>query len=559
MKSFAEKHGNILATTIGLAILSLVYFRLMPTLPSVMQDELVYMVQSRHTDPEDARFPNYLFSWVYSSSVFFGVDFYNYVKLLNFAFLAGFGAVVYLLTKKTFSLWLSIVVSTASVIGPASLYGSVFMPEAMYMFFAALSFMLALKVPVSSLQGSWKLLLLAGGALGLTALVKPHALFLAVGFALFFIFSTEWRSLSTLKRTVNAGVFLASTLLMKLVGGFLLAGPSGLTLFGGYGSIASLLQRFTGLLSRGQAPIQGTQQLELEPAMSMSFVELATQQFALHLVAIGFLLAPAWFVFFTTKFSVKSGVAELALLTLAVMMIASSIFGAYVTFGGDDHTDRVLLRYYEFLIPLVYLGAFQILKQKRPSGIAKFSAFGFFVTSSIVIAANGMRSLDFKITDSAYLLGIFDNIDQLWLYSGALILAFLFMLGGPVKLAEYTAATVSVAIALTGYSAQQNQLDINSTLIGSDYAGQYVRDQLPDVPGEEIFVVGSSKTLVEASIFWMDRPGVTFELYSPGSQLPESEIPEGKSVVVQVLDVQLDRSFSPDVVQQDWQITFLSR
>jgi hypothetical protein len=38
-----------------------------------------------------------------------------------------------------------------------------------------------------------------------------------------------------------------------------------------------------------------------------------------------------------------------------------------------------------------------------------------------------------------------------------------------------------------------------------------VRDELPNVPGEEIYVVGSDKQLVEASIFWMDRLGVEFE------------------------------------------------
>jgi hypothetical protein len=67
MDALIEKHPNKIAAAIGLVVLGFVYWRLMPTLPTVMQDELVYMVQSRHTDPADARFPNYLFSWVSSS------------------------------------------------------------------------------------------------------------------------------------------------------------------------------------------------------------------------------------------------------------------------------------------------------------------------------------------------------------------------------------------------------------------------------------------------------------------------------------------------------------
>ena len=557
MNVIIEKHANKIAALIGLVVLGLIYWRLMPTLPSVMQDELVYMVQSRHTDPTDARFPNYLFSWLYSSSLFFGTDFYNFVKLLNFVFLAGLGVIVYLLAKKIFGEWLSTAVAVASVAGPASLYGSVFMPEAMYMFFASLSFFLVLRVPISGLRGAWKFLLVAGFSMGLTALVKPHALFLAVAFALFLLVSSDWRVIGLRIRIANTGTFLTTTLLVKLLGGLLLAGPNGLTLFGGYGTLSGLFGRLLRLITQGSTATSESEFIENGNVAALSLVELTIQQFGLHSMAVGFLLAPALYVFFASKFAVSSSVAELALITLGVMMVVISIFGAYVTVGGDDHTDRILLRYYEFLVPIVYVGAYEVLRQKHPKGTIKFIVFGILLTSFIIIAANGMQAIDLKIADSSYLLGVFGNFDQLWFFSAAVIVAFLFILAGPAKLYQYTAATVSIATLLTGYSVQQNQLDINSTLIGSDIAGQYVRDNLPNVPGSEILVVGSSKTLVEASIFWMDRPGVTFQLYEAGSQLPYSEIPEGKSIVVQMLGVKLVEDDAPSVEGEDWQISIL--
>ena len=558
MDFMIRKHANKIAALIGLVVLGLVYWRLMPTLPSVMQDELVYMVQSRHTDPADASFPNYLFSWLYSSSLFFGTDFYNFVKLLNFFFLAGFGVIIYLLGRKTFGVWLSTAVATASVAGPSSLYGSVFMPEAMYMFFASLSFFLILKVPIAGLKDMWKFIVLAGFSMGLTTLVKPHALFIATAFALFFLFSSGWRAQMPATRLAISGAFMAITIGVKLLGGFLLAGRNGLTLFGGYGSIAGIFQSFIEVITQDVSANTAVEASSAEIKISAGFLELMVQQFGLHSLAIGFLLAPAWYIFFGTKFLVRSPVAELALMTLGVMIVLISAFGAYVTVTGDDHSDRVLLRYYEFLIPIVYLGALNVLNQKRPEGAIKFIFFGIFTTSAIVVAANGMSQLDLKIADSTYLLGIFGNLDQLWLFSVALIVIFLFILGGPVKLSEYVASTVSLATILAGYSAHQNQLEINSTLIGSDIAGQYVRDQLEEVPGEEIWVVGSSKTLVEASIFWMDRPGVTFQLYEEGSLLPDSEIPSGKSVIVQILGVYLYEDDQPYITGENWQITLRS-
>ena len=558
MDTLIEKHPNKIAAAIGLLVLGFVYWRLMPTLPTVMQDELVYMVQSRHTEPSDARFPNYLFSWVYSSTLWLGTEFYNYVKFLNFIFLAGFGTIIYLLSRGMFGLWISIAVALAAVAGPASLYGSIFMPEAMYIFFAGLSFYLVLKVPAAPIKSSWKLVFAAGFSMAITSLVKPHALFLTVGFALFFLFASKWRTEKFTDRLHSAAVFLGTTISVKLLGGLILAGPNGITLFGGYGSIDSLFQRFVSLIGFSEtgnsSEYSGNESMGAQP--SASFLELTVQQFGLHFLAIGFLLAPAWYVFFSTKFSVKSSMAELALLSLGTMMIVISAFGAYVTTTGDDHADRVLLRYYEFLIPIVYLGAYQVLKQKHPEGILKYLFFGVFLLSTVLISANGIAGTEPKLSDSSFLLGIFDNLDMRWLYSSALIASFLFILGSPAKLAQYTATTVSLAVIFAGFSAQQNQLDINSQPIGSDFAGQYVRDELPDVAGEGIYVVGSDKQLVEASIFWMDRPGIEFEIYSSGSILPDSEIPAGKSVIVQILGVRLEEVKKDDKIGADYIISF---
>ena len=557
MDAVIEKHPNKIAAVIGLVVLGFVYWRLMPTLPTVMQDELVYMVQSRHTDPADSRFPNYLFSWVYSSTLWFGTEFYNYVKFLNFVFLAGFGTIIYLLSRHMFGLWISLAVALAAVAGPASLYGSIFMPEAMYIFFAGLSFYLVLKVPASPIKSSWPWLLAAALSLSITSLVKPHALFLTVGFLLFFLLSSKWRVETFTNRIITAVIFLGTIISGKLLGGFLLAGPNGVTLFGGYGNLESLIPRILSLLGiipgSGSDQQSGVDSSDTEP--TASFLELTIQQFGLHFLAIGFLLAPAWYVFFGTRFSVKSSIAELALFTLGTMMIIISAFGAYVTVSGDDHTDRVLLRYYEFLIPIVYLGAYQVLSKKHPEGIFKFVFFGVFLLSAIVIAANGIVEIELKLADSSYLLGIFDNLDMRWFYTVAIIAVFWFILGAPVKLAQYTAAIVSVATLAAGFSAQQNQLDINSQPIGTDFAGQYVRDELSDIPGDEIFVVGSDKQLVEAGIFWMDRAGVEFEIFTAGSTLPDSEIPEGKRVIVQLLGVRLQNPGEVEAFEEDWLIS----
>ena len=71
--------------------------------------------------------------------------------------------------------------------GPASLYAPIFMPDAIYIFFAGLSFYLVLKVPAAPIKSLWKWVLAADFSMTLTSLVNPDAFFLTVGFALFFL------------------------------------------------------------------------------------------------------------------------------------------------------------------------------------------------------------------------------------------------------------------------------------------------------------------------------------------------------------------------------------
>lgn len=565
MDSVIEKHPNKIAGVIGVIFLALVYIRLEPTLPTIMGDELFYLIQSRHPSPAD--WPNYLFAFVYGSSLWVGAEFYWFIKIINFGFLFGFGAVFFLLAKKVFSFWIALLLALASVLGPVSLYGSVFMPESMYMFFALLSFYSVLQTPAKPLRESWPWVLSSGLVLALTSLVKPHALFLLLGFALFYLFGSPWKAVHITQRILASLTLISSAVVLKLVGGFLFVGPAGLTFFGDYGSVSSLFQKFLDLVGLGSAgdgseaatfggPDQLTANTYERASDNAGLLELLLQQFGLHLLTVGFLLAPVWYVFFSTKFAVKTPLAELSLFSLGTMIIVISAFGAYVSITGDDHTDRILLRYYEFLIPVVYLGAYQVLKKKHPEGIWKYVFFGIFLLSSILIAANGISAIEPKLSDSSYLVGIFGNLDMRWLYTASLIAVFLFILASPKKLAQYSATTLALAMIFAGVSAQEKQLEINSQKIGPDFAGLYVRDELPDVPGEQIYVVGSDKQLVEASIFWMDRPGVEFGLYNAGSVLPDSEIPDDKSVVVQVMGVRIENIREGDLVKEDWIISF---
>lgn len=103
-----------------------------------------------------------------------------------------------------------------------------------------------------------------------------------------------------------------------------------------------------------------------------------------------------------------------------------------------------------------------------------------------------------------------------------------------------------ITIKIVGYKCRTNWLDV---------AGQYLGDDFPDVTGNEIYVVGSEK-IVEARIFFMDMPGVEFEIYNQRSVLLDIQIPTDRSVIAKLLGVRPENENQDYVVGDDWFIRY---
>lgn len=94
------------------------------------------------------------------------------------------------------------------------------------------------------------------------------------------------------------------------------------------------------------------------------------------------------------------------------------------------------------------------------------------------------------------MIGVFESMDVSCLSLATLIAVFLFVPIAPTNFAQYSATTFASTTMITTISTHDNPLDINSQQIGPDFAGKCVRGELTDVPGEELYVVGSDKRVV---------------------------------------------------------------
>ena len=111
-----------------------------------------------------------------------GESFYGCAKAINvLMFLVGI-LLVYLIAIRVLDLVWAVVAASITALSPLAIQTSFFMPETMYFMAMMLSVLIAL---VASEKGTYWLWGILGITLGLTSLVKPHAIFLLPAFMAF--------------------------------------------------------------------------------------------------------------------------------------------------------------------------------------------------------------------------------------------------------------------------------------------------------------------------------------------------------------------------------------
>ncbi len=535
MKELANKYQSLIIVSALLSVFVVLQMRVQSILPAIMGDEYVYSMQSRKLELSELLIPNYLYSWVYSSTSMCGINFYSCAKNLNLVFFAGFVALIFWLASRFLNKWWAGALALATAVSPLSTYTSVFMPESMYFFFALLA---VIALWWASKEQVWWHFALAGVALGLASLVKPHALFLAAGAAIYLAVVFWGRPR---QQGLTIASYLGATLATKFGLGFILAGPNGITLFGPTYSGAA--GDFLGTLFGGDSASQGPSETipdSGEPLIDepSGFIQLATnaltqlgwQTAVIGLLAAGLIAAAASGSRLITKSESDPDfrrLTQLLMISLATMIFVVAAFSAQVTYAGDDHTNRLLLRYFEFLIAPIAVVAVAAVARQTDSNlrarplilVGTLAAVAFVGYASILdsqqMFADSVFLYGLTASDFARLFGLFFVL--------ASLLAVLFAW-------QLRAASFAVALVL-GFgglgSFATDRLYSQAAFPGAiDSAGIFARDYLANVPSEQIFFLGTNKQLTDASIFWMDKPNIGKQYFVQGSLVNEEMIPE---------------------------------
>ena len=560
IKTFLSDWRNLLALgTLG-AIGAWVYSRVWMVNPAILGDEYLYSINARKVGPWDPApvgdFSNYLFNFVYQSTNLCGGAFYTCGKILNLAFFLGFIFIIFLVALRYMPFWAAYAFMVAAGLSPLSVYTSMFLPESMYFFFIGLLLLAVLKAMTDFTYRNWAI---AGVAIGVASLVKPHAWLsaIAVGITLVVIGLTQKNV--GLRGTLLSGLALVGgAILARIVLGLAVGGTKALGFFGQYLGAGTIQEVVTGPIGSESEQIVGTS--PMNGVISLFGTQLNTHVLTvaslMGIAVIGLLVALIDLIR-SKELKPANAFGLFAFIWLFSLMIEIVMFTGWITGLGDDHTTRVLLRYYDFLFVIVPLAGLSVFVSNLQEKLNIFVRWGLAIALAALItpAFSGFfGTLTIQIADAPNLAGLVVNND---VFNGTALLGFA-AIALFATFPRYSAwafvALLPFTLVGTGWQIQDQYQGFRAELSPSDKAGQFINANFTEDEIDRSLILANSRFDATNVAIWADSEKVTYEVYGPGSQYDASVAEAGTSFIVTSGDVSVVGEFATSIVGDGYAI-----
>ncbi len=528
---------------VGLGVIW-VMTRIMTVLPKILGDELIYSNNARHTALADSSVPNYFFNLLYSTTSNFDYGFYTAAKIYNLVFLIGFAAVVYFAARLIAKPGVSFVVALIALLGPISAYASYFTPEMMFYFGCALVIYFALRFHARTGFAKWALL---GFGLGLVTLVKPHALFLAaplLAYIVYLAFKGEGNGwLKSLARVTGFGLALVVT---KFAIGYAFAGEKGLSIFGGsYDASASSAINSGGAAIGGAVTDPNVAVIAAGGAVGTTVwqvlfhISYMLMFFAVPLILTGIQTVRA----FRTKGepSETTKVSFFLFVALIALVLVSAVFVAYSSAFGETLQNRVMIRYYEYLIPFLPLTLLPLGNHIPKLGkAAKWSILVGAVIWLMIALPNMSTIVPGLFTDSSMMASAIKSGIPLAVFAALGVGMLAYWLFKPEVGAQAWLYGFAPLIILVYAISTYTNMTVPSSNVGQ-YTGssRWVHDNISDKDRENIVVIGNNLQNVQAAQLWLDTPTSTGQMVAEGQEVNINDFPEKGQLILAIGKVAL--------------------
>jgi phosphoglycerol transferase len=494
--------------------------------PVVFADEYSYSKFSRLLPFSASTLPGYLYLAIYRLTNLCGDGFLEGARILNALFFVLAAPFIYLTARRGCAKGVALIVAVLALLGSFNIYTAYFMPESLYFLSFWVFTWFVLRLDSQSGTKEWGL---GGIVLGLSALVKPHALFLLPAIvAYIFYVSKRKEGKWAFQAFRNVVTFLAVVFFTKLLMGYAFAGKAGVTFLGPTytsmaDSTASNSQRYLELVALSAESLKG------------------------HVLAVCLLFGLPIAVALTTVVNSMASKSETkadqkisfyALAVLFSLILVTVFFTASIAGHGYETIVRLHMRYYNFALPLLLIiTASQLSLVPTTSKLRWRLIAAFPIGMSILYAAyTRMAPYTPNYVDSPELRGFTSNPSIFYILSGLSFLAlavWFFAEKASAKLFIYLFIPLVVV-----FSSFYVNRDIQGFRVPNvfDKAGMFTKQYLSDEDLSRVLIVGSEPVGLFRSLFYLDNPNSEMQILPKGDGYDLSKLPASKEWVLIIGD-----------------------
>jgi phosphoglycerol transferase len=540
LKAFFKDWRNFTLIAAFAGVASWIFSRVSTVNPAILGDEYLYSINARHAAPWDPSpagdFSNYLFNLVYSSTNLCGDAFYSCGKILNLIFFIGFLIVVFIIAVRFLNYWVALAFTVAAGLSPISVYTSMFLPESMYFFMISLVFLAVLKAAESYAWKDWGLV---GVLIGVASLVKPHAWLSAIAIGIFLVVLGLTQARHRFKPLFKAvGAISLGAVLGRIVIGFAVAGPRALDFFGIYLNADTISKVADGVPAQAADAISPVGSSPVNGVISLFGTQLNVHVLtlvALIGIAIIGLIVGLIELIRTQQLTPVTSLTLFMFIWLVSLVIEIIMFTGWITGLGDDHTGRVLSRYYDFLFVFVPLAGLVVLSSKFAAETKvwiRIPLAGLFLILLTPAFTGFFGSLEIQIADAPNLAGLVVDLDVFNAVAMIGFLALLVFAFQPRFSPWVFVLLLPATMIATGFTIQGEYQRIRGDLNPQDVAGKYLNQNLSDAEIDATWIIATSRFEATNVAIWADSANVKYDLFAPGGVLDTSLIPEGSQYVL---------------------------
>ncbi len=508
---------------VSLSIAAFLCVRNSGIVPFVFSDEYSYSMYTRLAPIAEAIVPDYLYFFVFGVSKECGDGFMDCVRGMNVAIFVASAPFIYMTCRRVAGVVFSCWVTGLAILGPLNSYTAYFMPEATY-FFAFWSITwFALSLDENSKTAHWGAL---GGALGLMALIKPHALFLLPAFCMFTIYlrsRMKWSEIPA--AVVTAALVVVSALLAKLIVGYMIAGEAGVTLFGHFYS--------------GTANSAALNSARLVDILRYSLISLGghvlaiTMAFGLSVAAaVGLAVGGAW----RGPNRESHRLAVYTILVIGSLLVVVSAFTASLALEAPSELARLHQRYYDFALPLLMLcaAAMTSLPRNVVSPLWRVVLAALLLIAFAFIFHQRFRGFRLGVLDGPWINGLMASRVG---FRAVAYVAVLCVIAWIFKPRAASLALLCLALPLsvaTAGVAVNRELAQHRELTLYERAGKAAREYVPTSELDRLVIVCADAAEGYRVLFNVDHAGASFQIKPVDTSYDWTQLPDGKSWVMSV-------------------------